>query len=69
MKLSEQAKRELAAFSGSVDFSNIQKIEIAQNPGTQEATNQFTDFVQGLHRMGNHPTRKHKLMAGSLFLL
>lgn len=69
MKLSEQAKRELVAFSGSVDFSNIQKIEISENPGTKEATNQFTDFIQALHRMGNHPTRKHKPMAGPFFLI
>lgn len=67
MKLSGQAKRELVEFSGSVDFSNIKKIEITQNPGTKEATNQFTDFIQALHRMGNHPIRKNKSMAGPFF--
>lgn len=55
MKLSEQAKKELLDFSCFEDFSKVEKTLFAENPGTEEATKQFTDFIQFVHKMTDHP--------------
>jgi len=68
MKLSDQAKKELLAFSKTEDFNYLKKRIFAEKPGTPEATNQFTDFIQFLHRMSGHPTRTPKPIKGDFKL-
>lgn len=70
MKLSDQAKNELLLISQSDNFKSLEKRIFAENPGTIEATNQFTDFIQFLHKMADHPIREPKPMkCDSKFLL
>jgi hypothetical protein len=68
MKLSDQAKKELLDFSQTVEFKSLGKNIFAENPGTIQATNQFTDFIQFLHKMADHPTRRPKPMKGDFKL-
>lgn len=68
MKLSPLEKRELLEFSQNTDFSPLKKVVFADNPGSEEATKQFTDFIQFFHNMAGHPTRKVKPIKG-IFLL
>lgn len=68
MKLSDQAKRELLGFSRINEFHSMEKKIFAENPGTVEATNQFTDFIQFIHRMADHPTREAKPIKGDFKL-
>ncbi len=68
MKLSEIEKQELITFSKTNDFSSLEKVVIAENAGSEEATRQFTDFIQFFHNMADHPTRKFKPING-VFLL
>ncbi len=68
MKLSDQAKNELLAFSTTDEFKHIEKRIFAENPGTPQATDQFTDFIQFLHTMAGHPTRPPKPMKGEFKL-
>lgn len=68
MKLSDQAKKELCAFSQTDEFKAIEKKIFAENPGTIQATNQFTDFIQFFHKMADHPTRAPKPMKGDFKL-
>jgi hypothetical protein len=64
MKLSDQAKKELLCFSRTDEFKSLEKRIFAENPGTIQATNQFTDFIQFLHKMADHPTREPIPMKG-----
>jgi hypothetical protein len=64
MRLSDQAKQELLDLSQADEFKSLEKRIFAKNPGTIEATNQFTDFIQFLHKMADHPTRQPKPMKG-----
>ncbi len=64
MKLSDQAKKELLSFSQTDEFKSLEKNIFAENPGTIQATNQFTDFIQFLHKMADHPTREPRPMKG-----
>lgn len=64
MRLSDQAKKELLEFSQTDEFSSLEKKIFAENPGSIQATNQFTDFIQFLHAMADHPTRQPKPMKG-----
>jgi hypothetical protein len=68
MKLSDQVKKELLDFSQTVEFKSLEKKTFAENPGTIQATNQFTDFIQFLHKMADHPTRQPKPMKGDFKL-
>ncbi len=68
MKLSEHSKKELLEFSKTSDFEKLERVIFADNPGTEEATKQFTDFIQLVHKMAGHPTRKHKPMEGTFLL-
>ncbi len=64
MKLSEESKKELLALSLIDEFKSLEKQIFAENPGTIQATNQFTDFIQFFHKMAGHPTRKPIPMKG-----
>jgi hypothetical protein len=64
MKLSDEAKKELLSFAQTDEFRSLEKTIFAENPGTIEATNQFTDFIQFLHKMANHPTREPRHITG-----
>ncbi len=64
MKLSDEAKKELLALSEATDFTTLEKTIFAENPGSIEATNQFTDFIQFFHRMADHPTRESRPIKG-----
>ncbi|KJS00829.1 MAG: hypothetical protein VR65_11395 [Desulfobulbaceae bacterium BRH_c16a] len=64
MKLSDQAKKELLRLSQTDEFKFLEKKIFAENPGTVEATNQFTDFIQFLHKMADHPLREPRPMKG-----
>jgi hypothetical protein len=64
MKLSDEAKKELLSFSHTDEFKSLEKRIFAENPGTIQATNQFTDFIQFLHKMADHPSRKPRPMKG-----
>lgn len=64
MRLSSQAKKELLDFSLTDEFTLMEKRIFAENPGTTQATNQFTDFIQFLHEMADHPTRQPKPITG-----
>lgn len=64
MKLSDQSKKELLAFSRTDEFKALAKQIFAENPGTIQATNQFTEFIQFFHKMAGHPTRKPIPMKG-----
>ena len=68
MKLSNEVKKELLELSRSSDFRYLKKDIFADNPGTQEATNQFTDFIQFFHKMANHKTRRQKPASGMYLL-
>ena len=68
MKLSDRAKKELLAFSKTDEFKHMKKQIFADNPGTPQATNQFTDFIQFLHNMADHPIRPPKPMKGDFKL-
>jgi hypothetical protein len=68
MKLSDQAKKELLSFSQIDEFKSLEKKIFAENPGTIQATNQFTDFIQFLHRMADHPSREPRPMKGDFKL-
>ncbi len=68
MKLSDQSKEELLAFSQTDEFKSLKKRIFAENPGTTQATNQFTEFIQFFHKMASHPTRKPKPMKGDFKL-
>ena len=68
MKLTDQAKKELLVFSKTDEFKYLKKHIFAENPGTPQATNQFTDFIQFLHNMADHPVRPHKPMKGDFKL-
>ena len=68
MKLSDQTKKELLALSQNDEFKSMEKKIFAENPGTIEATNQFTDFIQFLHKMADHPTRELRPMKGDFKL-
>lgn len=68
MKLSDQAKKELLGFSQTDKFKSLEKKIFAENPGTIQATNQFTDFIQFLHRMADHPSRMPRPMKGDFRL-
>lgn len=65
MKLSDQAKKELLSFSHTDEFKSLEKKIFAENPGTIQATNQFTDFIQFLHKMADHPSREPRPMKGN----
>ncbi len=64
MKLSDQAKKELLNFSQTDEFKSLEKKIFAENSGTVQATNQFTDFIQFLHKMADHPTREPRPIKG-----
>ncbi len=64
MKLSDEAKKEMLGFSQTDEFKSLEKNIFAENPGTIQATNQFTDFIQFLHKMADHPTRAPRPMKG-----
>ena len=64
MKLSDQAKKEMLGFSRTDEFKSLEKRIFAENPGTSQATNQFTDFIQFFHKMADHPTRVPRPMKG-----
>ena len=68
MRLSSQAKKELLDFSLTDEFTSMEKRIFAENPGTIQATNQFTDFIQFLHKMADHPTRQPKPIKGDFKL-
>ena len=68
MKLSDQAKKEMLGFSQTDEFKSLEKKIFAENPGTIQATTQFTDFIQFLHKMAGHPTRKPRPMKGDFKL-
>jgi hypothetical protein len=68
MKLSDQAKKELLTFSQTDEFKSLEKKIFAENPGTIEATNQFTDFIQFFHKMAGHPSREPIPMQGDFKL-
>ena len=68
MKLSKQARQELLDFSHAADFSPLKKVQLAEKPGTREATNQFTEFIQLIHKMANHPKKEHKPITGTFLL-
>ena len=68
MKLSDQAKKELLVFSKTDEFKYLEKQIFAENPGTLQATNQFTDFIQFFHKMADHPPRTPKPMKGDFKL-
>lgn len=68
MKLSTEAKRELLVLSKTDEFKRIERHIFADNPGTPQATNQFTDFIQFLHRMAGHPLRTPKPIEGDFIL-
>ncbi len=68
MKLSDQTKKELLSFSQTEEFKSLRKRIFAKNPGTIQATNQFTEFIQFLHRMADHPTREPRPMTGDFKL-
>lgn len=68
MKLSSIEKRELLEFSQNTDFSPMKKVVFADNPGTKEATKQFTDFIQFFHKMAGHPKREIKPIKGNFLL-
>ena len=65
MILSDQAKKELLDFSQTDEFKSLEKTIFAENPGSIQATNQFIDFIQFLHKMADHPTRQPKPMKGN----
>ena len=65
MRLSDQAKKELLDFSQTDEFKSLEKTIFAENPGSIQATNQFIDFIQFLHKMADHPTRQPKPMKGN----
>ena len=64
MKLSDQTKKELLGLSRTDQFKSLEKKIFAQNPGTIQATNEFTDFIQFFHKMAGHPTREPRAMKG-----
>lgn len=68
MKLSDEAKQELIELCRSSDFKQLKKVIFADNPGSKEATDQFTDFIQFFHKMASHPLREPKPIKG-IFLL
>jgi hypothetical protein len=68
MKLSEQAKKELLSFSHTKEFKSLDKKIFAENPGTSWATDQFTDFIQFLHKLAGHPSREPRPMKGDFKL-
>lgn len=68
MKLSDQAKKEMLVLSKTEEFKYLKKQIFADNPGTSQATDQFTDFIQFLHKMADHPTRPPKPMKGDFKL-
>ena len=68
MKLSDQAKKELLGFAKTDEFRHMKRQIFAENPGTPQATNQFTDFIQFLHNMADHPVRLSKPMRGDFKL-
>jgi hypothetical protein len=68
MKLSDQTKKELLSFSQTDEFKSLEKTIFAENPGTIQATNQFTDFIQFLHKMADHPTREVRPIKGDFKL-
>ncbi len=45
MKLSDQTKKKLLEFSQADEFKSLAKKIFAENPGTIQATNEFTDFI------------------------
>ena len=64
MKLSDQTKKELLGFSQTDEFKSLERRIFAENLGTIQATNQFTDFIQFLHKMADHPVRESRPMNG-----
>jgi len=68
MKLTDQTKKELLGFSRINTFNSLKKKIFAENPGTIQATNQFTDFIQFFHKMADHPIRVPKPMKGNFKL-
>lgn len=68
MKLADEAKKELLSFSQNDEFKFLEKKVFAENPGTIQATNQFTDFIQFLHEMAGHPSREPRPMKGDFIL-
>ncbi|NTU73711.1 hypothetical protein HGB07_06125 [Candidatus Roizmanbacteria bacterium] len=64
MKLSDQTKKEMLGFSQSDEFKSLEKKIFAENPGTIQATTQFTDFIQFFHKMAGHPIREPRPMKG-----
>ncbi len=68
MKLSDQAKKEMFDFSQTDEFKSLEKKIFAENPGTIRATTQFTDFIQFLHKIADHPTREPRPMKGNFKL-
>ena len=68
MKLSAQARQELLALSNTDDFAKLRKILFAETPDAEQATKQFTDFIQMVHKMAGHPVKKHKAMTGTFLL-
>lgn len=68
MILSAESKKELLDFSKTSDFNKVEKVVFADNLGSEEATKQFTDFIQSFHKLADHPTRKTTRITG-IFLL
>lgn len=68
MKLSDQAKKEMLGCSQSDEFKSWEKKIFAENPGTIQATTQFIDFIQFIHKMAGHPTREPRPMKGAFKL-
>jgi len=68
MRLSAQAKAEMIELSRAAEFKALEKKIFAEHPGTIQATNQFTDFIQFIHRMADHPLREVRPMKGDFKL-
>ncbi len=68
MKLSAQARQELLAFSHINDFAKLKKVLFAETADAEQATKQYTDFIQMVHKMAGHPVKKHKAMTGTFLL-
>jgi hypothetical protein len=62
MKISDQAENELLDFSQTDECKSLETKIFAEIPWTIQTTNQFTDFIQILHKMADLLTRPPKLM-------
>lgn len=68
MRLSEEEKKEFLHLFPQEDFRGLKNHIFADNPGSREAIREFTDLLQFMHKLADHPQRTFRAIEGTFLL-